>query len=1223
MILLGTIFGRIGAWIVVVIVAMVEGVIVGAVIGRGPQRENDPLDKLARLYLNRIVARHGIPASIICDRDGRFTSNFWKSFQKALGTNISMSTVYHLETDGQSGRTIQTLEDMLRACVIDFGKGWVKHFPLCKFSYNNSYYTRIKAATYEALYGQKCQSSVCWAKVGEAQLTGPELIQETTKKIVLIKQIIQAAQDRQKSYADLKQKPMEFEIRDRVMLKFSPWKGVVRFEGNKSIQCSDEQRNLYKALVDAYEFDKIILDTYGETFTLKRRRHDVADKDEEPSAGPNRGSKRRREGKEPESVSAPTETATRSVGRSTQGSRSRQASASESALAKEPMLTTSQTEEPSHLEFDTGADDQRIIQSSQHPEWFSQQQKPPSLDRDWNKTVPAVYESIQPWISELVKQADTRSSFNELMDTPLDFSKFLINQLKVDTLTPKLLAGPTYELMKGSCKSLIELEYHLEEVFKATTDQLDWVNTEGQQYPHNLLKPLLLIPNNRGRRVIPFEHFINNDLKYLRGGASSRYDKHVLLGVSHWGRKRQQFYSFAVNQESARDVYSKRRIIAVTELKIKHRDPEECRRPSTGSQKHQKKLNLTKSDSYRSDLKRKEAYTAYSNPRGFIYQNKDKRNRLMWINELHKFSDEILTDVRTALDDRLKGIRMEYLPQSIWRRSDKDRAATMIHAINKRLKIRRIMRSLERSILMDLQVTPTKPGRMTKPYSSHHFIANCFNAGNIKMEVKIAFLEKPLESDGFEQIVDFLNANQIKYFMSTQCRILEELARMSAKTTSWNEFSSTIASAIICLANNQKFNISKYILDKLKKNLEAGAPFYMFPSFIQVFVNHQIGDMSHHKGIYVNPSLTKKVFANMKKVGIGFSRAVTPLFGTMMVLDLENEVIEMKSFHKAKIAKLESRVEKLEEENRSLTKELKSFNTKDKSLAFKETVVDKKKSSKQGRKIADINVDAEVITTAKIIVDEVSTVGGELNAANEEPVSVAPTNITTAQPSEATKRTVKDKGKAKLVEEPEVLKSRKAQIAIDEEVARRIEAEWNADIKDSIDWNKVVEQVQSRQSNAVRKYQALKRKHVSVAQARKNMTIYLKNMAGFKMDFFKGMSYEEIRPLFEEEYNKVQTLFKEGPEMDAGWIKDSRKRTTKEKVEKDQTAKKQKGDELEQDNTKKQKLEEQHEAKELKRNLEIVPNDEDDVFVNVTPLSSKPLIIIDYKIYKEGKKKHF
>ncbi|GKC80747.1 putative reverse transcriptase domain-containing protein [Tanacetum coccineum] len=194
-----------------------------------PIRENDPLDKMTRLYLNRIVARHGIPVSIIRDRDGRFTSNFWKSFQKALGTDLSMSTAYHPEIDGQSERTIQTLKDMLRACVIDFGKGWVKHLPLAEFSYNNSYYASIKATPCEALYGRKCRSPMCWAEVGEAQLTGSELIQETTKKIILIKQRIQAAQDRQKSYADLKRKPMESKVEDMVMLKVSPWKGVVRF----------------------------------------------------------------------------------------------------------------------------------------------------------------------------------------------------------------------------------------------------------------------------------------------------------------------------------------------------------------------------------------------------------------------------------------------------------------------------------------------------------------------------------------------------------------------------------------------------------------------------------------------------------------------------------------------------------------------------------------------------------------------------------------------------------------------------------------------------------------------------------------------------------------------------------------------------------------------------------------------------------------------------------
>nr|GFA00492.1 hypothetical protein [Tanacetum cinerariifolium] len=296
------------------------------------------------------------------------------------------------------------------------------------------------------------------------------------------------------------------------------------------------------------------------------------------------------------------------------------------------------------------------------------------------------------------------------MDTPMDFSNFLINRLKVDTLTTKLLAGPTYELMKGSCKSLLELEYHLEEVFKATTDQLDWVNPEGQQYPHNLLKPLPLIPNNRGHRIIPFEHFINNNLEYLRGGASSRkYTTSITktkaadygeLKIVEWHnykyldwimvqRDDDKLYKFKeVDFKRLRIQDIKDMLLLLVQGKLTNLTVEE-------RFAFNKKLNLTKTDLYRSDLKRKEAYTAYSNLRGFIYQNKDKKNRLMRIDELQKFSDGTLIDVRTALDDRIKGIRMQYLPQSIWRKGDKQRAAAMIQAIDKRLKTRRILMSIE------------------------------------------------------------------------------------------------------------------------------------------------------------------------------------------------------------------------------------------------------------------------------------------------------------------------------------------------------------------------------------------------------------------------------------------------------------------------------------------------------------------------------------------------
>ncbi|GJU34348.1 putative reverse transcriptase domain-containing protein [Tanacetum coccineum] len=183
-----------------------------------PMRETDSMENFARMHLKEVVTRQRI-----------HVPKFWRSLQKALGTSLDMSTVYHPQTDGQSKRTIQNLEDMLRACVIDFGNGWVRYLPLVEFSYNNSYHDSIKAAPFEALYSRKCRSPVCWAEVGQVQLHGPKIVQEITEKVIQIKQRIQAAHDQQKNYADLKRKPMEFQVGDRVILKVSPWKRVVHF----------------------------------------------------------------------------------------------------------------------------------------------------------------------------------------------------------------------------------------------------------------------------------------------------------------------------------------------------------------------------------------------------------------------------------------------------------------------------------------------------------------------------------------------------------------------------------------------------------------------------------------------------------------------------------------------------------------------------------------------------------------------------------------------------------------------------------------------------------------------------------------------------------------------------------------------------------------------------------------------------------------------------------
>nr|GEW25855.1 hypothetical protein [Tanacetum cinerariifolium] len=523
---------------------------------------------------------------------------------------------------------------------------------------------------------------------------------------------------------------------------------IEMMEGNKSIQCSDEQRNLYKALVDAYEADKTILDSYGETVILKRRRDDDDDQDEGPSAGSDRGSKRRRE--------------------------------------EDPVQTTSQMDEPSYLVFETATDDQPIVQSSQHHEWFSQPKKPPTPDRDWNKTLPAVQGSTQTWISELAKQADSRSSFNELLDTPLDLSKFIMNRLRVYTLTPELLAGPTFELMKGSCTSLIELEYHLEEVYKATTDQLDSVNPEGQQYPHNLLHPLLLILDNRGRRVIPFAHFINNDLEYLRGGAFSRkYTTSVTkikaadYGQIKWiedlGRKRQQFYGFAVNWESALDVYSKRRIISVTDLKI----------VQWHSYKHLDWITVRRDDDK-------------------LYKFKEgdfKRLRLQDIEDM----------LLLLVQGKLSNLTVE-----------------------ERFAFNVSLRMFTQSIVIQLQVKKVNVVVQLRALidGKKEIFEELARMGYEKPPLKLTFY---------------------KAFFSTQWKFLIHtlVQYLSVKRTAWNKFSYSMASVVICLAT--------------------------------VVIDNQVDGMTTHNTSYTSPAFTHKVFANMRRVGKGFSGVETPLFASMLV----------------------------------------------------------------------------------------------------------------------------------------------------------------------------------------------------------------------------------------------------------------------------------------------------------------------------------------------------
>jgi transposase InsO family protein len=176
------------------------------------------LEKLTELYIQELVKLHGVPRTIVSDRDPRFTSRFWKSIQEAMGTKLQFSTAYHPQIDGQSKSTIQTLQDMLQACVLDFSGSWARYLPLVEFAYSNSYQASIGMAPYEALYGRKCRSPLYWDELGERRILGPYIVQDTLDKVALIRRRLLAAQDQQKSYVNVRRRNLEFVEGDKVFL---------------------------------------------------------------------------------------------------------------------------------------------------------------------------------------------------------------------------------------------------------------------------------------------------------------------------------------------------------------------------------------------------------------------------------------------------------------------------------------------------------------------------------------------------------------------------------------------------------------------------------------------------------------------------------------------------------------------------------------------------------------------------------------------------------------------------------------------------------------------------------------------------------------------------------------------------------------------------------------------------------------------------------------------
>lgn len=194
-----------------------------------PVHTTYPTKRYAELYMDRIVCLHGIPRTIISDRGAQFIARFWEQLQDSLGTKLIRSSAYHPQTDGQTERVNQILEDMLSACVIHYGKSWDKCLSLAEFSYNNSYQSSLKMAPFEALYGRRCRTPLNWSEAGEREIFGPDLVLEAKEKVRVIQKNLEAAQARQKSYHDKRRKPLQFKVGDHVYLKVSPTKGVQRF----------------------------------------------------------------------------------------------------------------------------------------------------------------------------------------------------------------------------------------------------------------------------------------------------------------------------------------------------------------------------------------------------------------------------------------------------------------------------------------------------------------------------------------------------------------------------------------------------------------------------------------------------------------------------------------------------------------------------------------------------------------------------------------------------------------------------------------------------------------------------------------------------------------------------------------------------------------------------------------------------------------------------------
>ncbi|GKC43719.1 hypothetical protein Tco_1061441 [Tanacetum coccineum] len=498
-----------------------------------------------------------------------------------------------------------------------------------------------------------------------------------------------------------------------------------KMEKSESYQTAPEHQDCYDGLKYSYALDKDFFYSY-DLYSLKCGQKDK-DKDEDTSTGSDRGLKKRKTSKDVELTTSPKKKD--SMSGSSKGTKSQPKSTRKSVQSEEPVFEVADSDMPQDQAGNLGDNkDEPRDETASRRDWFKKPTPPQEpTDPDWNVGKTTKEGPTQTWLMNLAASNPTDKSlkdFDELMSTPIEFSL----------------------LLKGTRSNYAKLEYDFEECYKALSEKLDWENPEGGDYPFDLSKPLPLITGKRQR--VPFEFFINNDLKYLQGGISTMtyttsttkikaakydlpgieymvpniwspvkvaYDKYTLWGISHWReqlthvsvmRKHGYWYLeeivvrradnvlYRFKEGDNVDVFAIALRMFTRSLVIQKRVED----LQLGVKSYQKQINITKPDTTRPNIKKRHPYTPYKDRQGFIYVDDIGRNRLMHSDELYMFSDSMLTRLLSSLEDITKNINMTYLPKRRWSNLEKKRAHFMIKDINKMLKERRMMRSLEKFI---------------------------------------------------------------------------------------------------------------------------------------------------------------------------------------------------------------------------------------------------------------------------------------------------------------------------------------------------------------------------------------------------------------------------------------------------------------------------------------------------------------------------------------------